>query len=199
MQGAPLSYIASLVPADSQWLEPLLQYSGAVAHQLQSILLSVLLIAAFTFGELVRPAPHDTTVRGRVLNILIGLMISVFAFFLVILLGKLAQLFWREGLIGAVFPGWRSSGPFGLALSVFAYGATWDFFQYWFHRWQHESPVLWPSHRVHHSDSAITTTTALRRSVSELFLLFVFVLIPTVFVAGVDGIAAPIAFALFYV
>jgi hypothetical protein len=75
---------------------------------------------------------------------------------------------------------------------------VWDFFQYWFHRWQHTSSTLWPSHRVHHSDDRVNTTTALRRSVLELLLIFVFILVPTVIVAGVDEVAAPIAFAIFY-
>jgi len=198
MQGASLPSIQTLAFGDIQVVKPGVQYVIFVTHQLQSTLLSAVLIAVFTFAELIRPAPHHPTTRGRLLNILIGLIVSVFAFFLVLVLGRLSQLLWREGLIGVVCPGWRSAGLFGLSLSVFVYGATWDFFQYWFHRWQHESPRLWPSHRVHHSDSAITTTTALRRSILELFLLFAFVLVPTVIVAGVDEIAAPIAFAIFY-
>jgi sterol desaturase/sphingolipid hydroxylase (fatty acid hydroxylase superfamily) len=191
-------FIEALASGGTQAIEPGPVYNIFVGHQLQSTLLSAVLIAVFTFVELVRPAPHRPTASGRLLNILVGLIVSVFAFFLAMVLGRLAQLLWREGLIGLMVPGWRSSGLFGLALSVFVYGATWDFFQYWFHRWQHESPALWPSHRVHHSDSAITTTTALRRSIVELFLIFVFVLLPTVIVAGVDEIAAPIAFAIFY-
>ena len=35
----------------------------------------------------------------------------------------------------------RYRGP---RVSVIAYGMVWDFFQYWFHRWQHTSPTLWP-------------------------------------------------------
>jgi sterol desaturase/sphingolipid hydroxylase (fatty acid hydroxylase superfamily) len=193
-----VSLIEPLTSGGSQLLELSLQYASFVAHQLQSTLLSAVLIAVFTFAELVRPAPHRATLRGRMLNILIGLIISVCAFFLTLVLGWLAQRVWRGGLIGLLFPGWHGAGLLGLILSVFVYGATWDFFQYWFHRWQHEWSVLWPSHRVHHSDSAITTTTALRRSILELFLIFVFILVPTIIVAGVDEMAAPIAFSIFY-
>ena len=60
------------------------------------------------------------------------------------------------------------------------------------------TPRSGPTHRLHHSDPAVNTTTALRRSILELLLIFVFILIPTVIVAGVDEIAAPIAFAIFY-
>ena len=121
--------------------------------------------------------------RGRLINILIGVIISVFAFFCTALIAWFATMVSRDGLIGLVIPAWRDAG---VAISVIAYGVVWDFFQYWFHRWQHMSPALWPSHRVHHSDNSVNTTSALRRSVFELFLIFIFVLVPTVIVAGVD-------------
>ncbi len=193
-----MSLIESFVPGGSQVIEMGQRYVDFFAHQLQSTLLTAVLIAVFTFAELVWPVSHRATVRGRAMNILIGLIVSVFAFLCTLLLAWVAQLVWRDGLIGLVFHNWRQPGLLGLALSVFVYGATWDFFQYWFHRWQHESPALWPTHRLHHSDSAVNTTTALRRSILELLLIFVFILIPTVIVAGVDEIAAPIAFAIFY-
>ena len=196
VQGAPLvSLIESLVSSVS---EVSLRYGDLLTHQLQSTLLTALLIAGFTFLELLRPASHRASIHGQAINILIGLIVSVFAFFCIVLLTLVAKLVWRDGLIGVVFPDWRKSGLVGQAFSVFMYGATWDFFQYWFHRWQHESTVLWPSHRLHHSDSAVNTTTALRRSILELLLIFAFILVPTVIIAGVDEIAAPIAFAIFY-
>jgi sterol desaturase/sphingolipid hydroxylase (fatty acid hydroxylase superfamily) len=193
-----MSLIESFVPGGSLVSEMDQRYMDLAAHQLQSVLLTAVLIVAFTFAEFVRPASHHATVRGRAVNILIGLIVSVFAFFCMVLLAWIAKLVWRDGLIGLVFHDWRRPGFLGLALSVFVYGAMWDFFQYWFHRWQHESSALWPTHRLHHSDSAVNTTTALRRSILELLLIFVFILVPTVIVAGVDVTAAPIAFAIFY-
>lgn len=171
---------------------------GLAAHHLQGVLLSASLIALFTFAEIRWPAGRFGGVRGRATNILIGLIVSIFAFACAALLTWFAPLVWPEGLIGVIVAGWRAEGLAGLAISVIVYGVVWDFFQYWFHRWQHASPHLWPTHRVHHSDDAISTTTALRRSVVELFLIFAFVAVPTVVVAGVDPVAAPIAFAVFY-
>jgi sterol desaturase/sphingolipid hydroxylase (fatty acid hydroxylase superfamily) len=169
-----------------------------IDHHLNGIALSAGLIALFTFAEVMWPAASDGGMTARITNFMIGLIVSIFAFACTGLTVWLAAMTWREGLIGIVIPGWRGEGTLGLAISVVTYGAVWDFFQYWFHRWQHTSAALWPSHRVHHTDNAINTTTALRRSVIELFLIFMFILVPTLIVAGVDEDAAPIAFAIFY-
>lgn len=168
-----------------------------IEHHLNGVMLSAGLIALFTLGEIGWPAIGDNGAHDRFVNIAIGLIVSVFAFVCTALTAILATAVWRDGLVGMLSPGWRS-GAAGLAISVVAYGVVWDFFQYWFHRWQHMSPALWPSHRVHHSDDGVNATTALRRSVLELLLIFVFILVPTAFVAGVDETAAPIAFAVFY-
>ena len=193
-----MSLIEPMMSAHSQALEHILQYLDLLDHHLQSVLLTAALIAIFVFAELVWPSGHIASVRSRMTNIIIGLIVSVFAFICTALLTAVAHLAWRDGLIGLIIGGWRSDGFWGLVLSVIVYGVTWDFFQYWFHRWQHESAILWPSHRVHHSDASVNTTTALRRSVFELLLIYIFVLIPTMVLAGADGAAAPIAFAVFY-
>jgi sterol desaturase/sphingolipid hydroxylase (fatty acid hydroxylase superfamily) len=179
-------------------MDTILQHWGLIDQHLDGILLSAGLIALFSVAEVRWPASRQRDVRSRIVNIVIGVIVSVFAFLCTVLIAWFATLVWRDGLIGLVVPGWRSGGIAGLAVSVIAYGMVWDFFQYWFHRWQHTSSTLWPSHRVHHSDDSVNTTTALRRSVLELLLIFVFILVPTVIVAGVDEVAAPIAFAIFY-
>jgi sterol desaturase/sphingolipid hydroxylase (fatty acid hydroxylase superfamily) len=48
-----------------------------------------------------------------------------------------------------------------IAFSVlFAIG--WDIWQYWVHRWQHASPILWQTHRLHHSDINVSASTQAR-------------------------------------
>jgi sterol desaturase/sphingolipid hydroxylase (fatty acid hydroxylase superfamily) len=179
-------------------MDAILQHWGLIGHHLNGVLLTAGLIALFTLTEIRWPAVSNRGMRGRLINILIGLIVSIFAFLCTALIAWFATMVARDGLIGLVLPGWRGEGIAGLVISVIAYGVVWDFFQYWFHRWQHMSPVLWPSHRVHHSDGTVNTTTALRRSVLELLLIFIFILVPTVIVAGVDEAAAPVAFAIFY-
>ena len=52
--------------------------------------------------------------RGRLINILIGLIVSVFAFFCTALIAWFATMVWRDGLIGRVMPDWRGGGIAGL-------------------------------------------------------------------------------------
>ena len=59
-----------------------------------------------------------------------------------------------------------------------------DFTSYWFHRWAHNSPVLWKLHRVHHSDTEMDTSTFLRGHPLE------------VLVFGTSNIIACIVFGL---
>jgi sterol desaturase/sphingolipid hydroxylase (fatty acid hydroxylase superfamily) len=46
--------------------------------------------------------------------------------------------------------------------ALVAYFVAADVFYYWAHRWQHESPLLWRTHRLHHSDTALNASTTLR-------------------------------------
>lgn len=43
-----------------------------------------------------------------------------------------------------------------------------DFADYWFHRFDHKIPVLWRFHRVHHSDTSMDASTAIRTYPTEL-------------------------------
>src|SRR6266852_9809509 len=116
-------------------MEAILQHWGLVDHHLNGVMLSAGLIALFTIAEINWPAARAGGVRGRVINILIGLIVSIFAFLCTALIAWLATMVWRDGLIGLVVPGWRHEGIAGFVMSVIAYGVVWDFFQYWFHRW----------------------------------------------------------------
>jgi sterol desaturase/sphingolipid hydroxylase (fatty acid hydroxylase superfamily) len=39
---------------------------------------------------------------------------------------------------------------------------AWDVWQYWVHRWQHTWPLLWESHRLHHSDPYLSSSSQAR-------------------------------------
>ncbi|MBI4057509.1 MAG: sterol desaturase family protein [Elusimicrobia bacterium] len=45
-----------------------------------------------------------------------------------------------------------------------------DFFDYWWHRFNHTAPLLWRFHRVHHMDTHVDVTTALRFHAGELLI-----------------------------
>ena len=65
--------------------------------------------------------------------------------------------------------GWRPlwwSGAPGLLLDI----VLLDFLIYWWHRANHEVPLLWRFHEVHHLDRFLDTTTALRFHFGEVLL-----------------------------
>jgi len=73
-------------------------------------------------------------------------------------------------------------------LAIFTIKATWlvfvlafiakDFAGYWTHRWEHEINFLWNRHIIHHSSEEYNLSCALRQSISEIFRLFTFLLLP---------------------
>lgn len=62
-------------------------------------------------------------------------------------------------------PAWWG-GWLGLAADV----VLLDFLIYWWHRANHELPILWRFHQVHHLDRFLDTTTALRFHFGEVLL-----------------------------
>ena len=66
----------------------------------------------------------------------------------------------RLGLVAA----W----PVGLQVAFFV--ITHDLYIYTFHRWQHQSPVLWRLHEAHHSNTAIDWAAATRSHSLEILL-----------------------------
>ena len=62
-------------------------------------------------------------------------------------------------------PGWWSGG-LGLALDL----ALLDLWIYWWHRANHELPLLWRFHQVHHLDETLDTSSALRFHFGEVLL-----------------------------
>ncbi len=62
-------------------------------------------------------------------------------------------------------PDWWQGWP-GLALDLLLL----DFLIYWWHRANHELPLLWRFHRVHHLDRFLDTSSALRFHFGEVLL-----------------------------
>lgn len=57
----------------------------------------------------------------------------------------------------------------GLACAIIAF-VLFDLWMYAWHRANHEFPLLWRFHRVHHTDTAMDSTTALRFHPGEILL-----------------------------
>jgi len=84
--------------------------------------------------------------------------------------------------VGFGFIDLRALGFAGIGGSLFALFVgtlIWDFLQYWQHRAEHGSQVLWQLHVLHHCDEHTNVTTAARHHVLEFVLAPVFVTVPT--------------------
>ncbi len=77
-----------------------------------------------------------------------------------------------------------------------------DLSSYWIHRIQHTTNVFWNAHIVHHSSEEYNLACALRQSISVLFRIFTFFLLPAALLgvpAQVIAVVAPLhLFAQFW-
>src|SRR6266568_248047 len=105
-------------------MEAVQQHWNLIDHHMNGVALSAALIALFTLAEIRWPAASNGGLRERIVNILIGSIVSVFAFVCTALILWFAMLVWRDGLIGLIVPGWRVEGVVRLVISVIAYGVV---------------------------------------------------------------------------
>jgi alkylglycerol monooxygenase len=77
-----------------------------------------------------------------------------------------------------------------------------DFAGYWVHRWSHHINLFWNLHIIHHSSEEFNLACALRQSISEVFKVFAFLLLPAALLgvpAKVIAVVAPLhLFAQFW-
>jgi len=64
------------------------------------------------------------------------------------------------------------------SIFVFAPLFIFDFFYYWFHRSQHQIPILWLQHKFHHSDEDLNVTTVHRHHWLEEIYRTILIFIP---------------------
>jgi sterol desaturase/sphingolipid hydroxylase (fatty acid hydroxylase superfamily) len=72
---------------------------------------------------------------------------------------------WAESFSLGLRPAWWAGWP-GLLLDLLLL----DFWIYWWHRANHEVPVLWRFHQVHHFDELLDSTSAVRFHFGEVLL-----------------------------
>jgi sterol desaturase/sphingolipid hydroxylase (fatty acid hydroxylase superfamily) len=89
-----------------------------------------------------------------------------------------------------------SHGIAGTIAFALTFAIVWDFWQYTLHRLQHASPILWETHRFHHSDVAVNATTQGRHHLLSHLLNLVWHM-PIVFLFGALSPHALAGFLLF--
>jgi len=76
-------------------------------------------------------------------------------------------------------------------LQVLFFLITHDFYIYWFHRWQHHSPVLWRTHEAHHSGKQVDWLAGSRSHAVEILINQTIEFAPIILL-GADSIVVPI-------
>ncbi len=69
--------------------------------------------------------------------------------------------------------GWSQRGlvaGWPVALQVAFFVVSHDLYIYWFHRWQHGSPLLWRLHEAHHSGRDVDWATSSRSHMIEILI-----------------------------
>lgn len=162
-----------------------------VAKQFAEVLLSVVCLTVLFYPlERLRPAEAKQRITNRLAN---------YAYLPVALLWILflQQVFspWHSYLNelttgGLLMPDLGQQHVLVRWLGGIAFAVSWDVWQYWIHRWQHTSRVLWETHKFHHSETSLNTSTQARHQLlsyvvyvagyAPLLIIFGAVTLPTV-------------------
>src|SRR4051812_24950525 len=113
-------------------LWPFLWYATVVA---------ALSIAERRWAAGCRPRPKD-----RASNFAIAFLVALVLSSAERFLAYVPEQLQAHGLLGLAFGSWSLVKWWDVALATVTYLLVWDFFQYWYHRLQHSSRLLWPIH-----------------------------------------------------
>lgn len=78
-----------------------------------------------------------------------------------------------------------------IALQLMFFLVTHDFYIYWFHRWQHNSKILWRTHEAHHSNKEVDWLAGTRSHAVEIIINQTIEFAPIVLL-GANPIVVPI-------
>lgn len=78
-----------------------------------------------------------------------------------------------------------------VAVQVLFFLITHDFYIYWFHRWQHNSKILWRTHEAHHSVKEVDWIAGSRSHVVEIIINQTIEFAPIILL-GADPMVVPI-------
>jgi sterol desaturase/sphingolipid hydroxylase (fatty acid hydroxylase superfamily) len=103
--------------------------------------------------------------------------------------------------IGFGFIDLRGLGFSGIGGDLFAVAVgtlIWDFLQYWQHRLEHRSKILWQLHLLHHCDEHMNVMTGARHHTLENLLAPIFITVPTALLFQVPPVTTAILSLLPY-
>jgi sterol desaturase/sphingolipid hydroxylase (fatty acid hydroxylase superfamily) len=70
------------------------------------------------------------------------------------------------------------NGILGAVIAMLIWALIFDFFNYWLHRLEHRSSILWQEHLLHHCDEYVNVTSAARSHFLEQILMPLFITVP---------------------
>ncbi|MEA2165049.1 MAG: hypothetical protein QOK37_3176 [Thermoanaerobaculia bacterium] len=157
---------------------------NALLQRYAESLLSIFFLAVVFYAfERIRPAEASQRFRDRVANyayIPFGLAcVGLLKVILTPWNGAIIRLTDGGGLVAGVF------GRLTIAEVAFSvcFAIAWDVWQYWVHRAQHRWPILWETHKFHHSDTALNSSTAGRHQFLN-YLVFAVAYAPMLLLFG---------------
>jgi sterol desaturase/sphingolipid hydroxylase (fatty acid hydroxylase superfamily) len=131
-----------------------------VAHAVAPV---VVPFAVFGLLERWRPAGRHKTAGGWSLNVQICLLYLAVPTILGGVIAALVALIRQHNGGGLIDLGRNESrGIVASLIGSLLFLLIWDFFYYWWHRAQHECPLLWRMHKLHHMDETLGVTTEMR-------------------------------------
>jgi len=129
---------------------------------------AVILAAVALFAVLERLFPYDPgqpLLRDGFWTDLLGYtLLQSYVLALVIA----AIIRWADAASGLSRLGLVTAWPVWLQVTFFM--VTHDLYIYWFHRWQHRSPVLWRLHEAHHSNESVDWLAGSRSHSIEILI-----------------------------
>jgi len=121
------------------------------------------LTTVFYVLERLVPAEPDQTISKRLFNSTYYPFLLAWLLLQQLMLAPAYSYFFRVsggGLLSKLFnppQGFVAQFMFALLFAV-----VWDLWQYWIHRWQHAWPLLWETHKFHHSETALNSSAQAR-------------------------------------
>lgn len=182
-------FIAAVMNASSFSHETIQRFRTSLSY---ALLIQFAIVALFSVVErLFRAAGPRKPFKGYILNFevelskrLAGAVFGGIVGACVVAIGSRVGLGW----VDLRFSTGHGIGVLILAflLSTFIY----DFFFYWFHRLQHESPFLWQEHKLHHMDEELCAL--FRESPLEVLLQGTATVIPMAILFKLDPLQGTI-------
>ncbi|MBC8030754.1 MAG: sterol desaturase family protein [Pyrinomonadaceae bacterium] len=130
---------------------------------LSTVIWALLLPLVFYLPERLAPAEEGQPRAKRIVNLVYTPVAIAIIFLLQALFGPVYSLALTSsggGLLSKFISEQR--GLAGQLIFAVAFAVVWDIWQYWVHRLQHTNNFLWQTHKFHHTDTALNSTTQAR-------------------------------------